>query len=98
MSKAFYLFIVFSICMMITTVNGQTWQPIGPDDSCYEILAPAFYQSLKLDSLGHPIIAFRDAQNSYKTSVMKWDGTMWTWVGTPGFSFYDSHYQSIVLD
>lgn len=29
---------------------------------------------------------------------MKWDGTMWTWVGTPGFSFYDSHYQSLVLD
>ncbi len=41
---------------------------------------------------------YRDEDNSYKPTVMKFDGINWTVVGTPGFSAGVVMYTSIAID
>jgi len=53
--------------------------------------APAFAQAgeaaLTLDeSSGIPYVAYSDGANGFKISVMKFNGSGWEYVGTPGFS------------
>jgi hypothetical protein len=51
-----------------------------------------------VDPIGTPYVAYRDANNLYKLTVMRFNGTSWEVVGTPGFSDGQSYYMSLTLD
>jgi len=73
-------------------VNGQ-W------DLIQENLAGGATASCKLaaDADGNLMVAYRDEINGGKTSVMKYDGTTWDYMGLPGFTNVASG-QSLALD
>jgi hypothetical protein len=48
-----------------------------------------------VDPTGTPYVAYRDANNSYKLTVMRFNGTNWEAVGTPGFSDGPVQYGSL---
>jgi len=57
----------------------------------------AEYTSLAFEG-GTPYVAYRDGSNSYKATVMKFDGTNWVNVGSPGFSAGDAEYTSLAFE
>jgi hypothetical protein len=74
------------------------WQLVGQ---------PAFWATnvfdtkLALDTSGTPYVAFRSydgAVNGYKATVMRYNGTAWEVVGTPGFSAGGTQDPSLALD
>jgi hypothetical protein len=73
--------------------NG--WVAVGPPglSSSY-----AYYESMVFDKSGTPYLAFEDGGNSYKCSVMKFNGSAWVYVGTPGFTPNDAFYESLAID
>ncbi len=44
------------------------------------------------------MVAFRDDANGQKTTVMRWNGSAWSVVGTPGISAGGTDSQSLALD
>lgn len=58
----------------------------------------ATYTSLALKSNGTPYIAFSDADNSLKATVMMFDGFEWVIVGTAGFSGGQADYIVLKFD
>ena len=53
--------------------------------------------NLESDANGNLIVAFRDESNSGKTSVMKYDGINWKYMGLPGFTTIADN-QSLAVD
>jgi hypothetical protein len=53
--------------------------------------------SLKVNLSGQPVMAFSDEVNSYKLSVMKFDGANWVYVGSPGSSSGFIEYASLAF-
>ena len=56
-----------------------------------------WYTSLAFDSSGQPFVAFQDAGNSWKATVMKFDGANCVNVGTAGFSAGVVFYTNIAF-
>lgn len=87
--------------------DGTNWVTLGKAG-----MTPgaASYASLAFDSNQTPYVAFRDQgdtvynswPNGYRASVMKFNGTSWVYVGTPGFSsnatLGGAAYISLALD
>lgn len=71
--------------------NGANWVNVGSPGFT---VGTASYPSIAFDSNGTLYIAFRDQgdtvysswPNGFRTSVMKFDGSNWVYVGSPGFS------------
>lgn len=65
--------------------DGTSWVLVGP-----AFFIPAstygFDKALAFNSNGDLYIAFQDYNNSNKASVMKFNGSYWVYIGTPGFS------------
>lgn len=57
----------------------------------------AIYTSLYIDN-GTPYVTYTDFENSYKATVMKFDGTNWVSVGNAGFSAAEAGYTSLYVD
>ncbi|MCP4142350.1 MAG: sortase [Chloroflexi bacterium] len=57
----------------------------------------AFYTSLAFDG-STPYVAYQDAANGYKATVMKFDGTNWVNVGSVGFSAGSALYTSLAFN
>jgi hypothetical protein len=76
-------------------ISIGSWQIVG-----FEGFSPGVsnFQSLTIDVNNVPYVAFRDDANSYKTTVMKFDGSNWVFVGNPGFSSGIANYQSLKFD
>jgi len=71
----------------MATLSSQTWQNVGT-----AFAGEVWYTSLAFSPGGEPYVAYADAANSWETTVMKFDGTAWVNVGTPGFSEYAPAY------
>lgn len=84
------------LVLTITALNveAQTWQNVGmPGFS----IGTAFDQSIAVNN-GTPYVAYKDAANGNKTTVMKYNGTDWEVVGSAGFSQGTASYQSLVFN
>ncbi|MCL4835894.1 MAG: tandem-95 repeat protein, partial [Caldilineaceae bacterium] len=75
--------------------NSGVWVQVGSVDFTPGL---AYYLSLALDSNGVPYVAYMDGANSYKASVMKFNGTSWVNVGIAGFTANRAEYISLALD
>ena len=83
-------FVLFSI----TNVFAQ-WENIGtPGFSSGE----AKWLSMAIDNNGTPYVAYSDAGNSGKATVMKFSGTTWIAVGNAGFSPDTARYPSLAIN
>ncbi|MFC5470863.1 S-layer homology domain-containing protein [Cohnella suwonensis] len=78
--------------------TGTTgWVPVG---SAGFSAGQAEYTSLYVAADGTPYVAYRDAGNSYNTTVKKYDGTGttgWVPVGSAGFSAGQANYTSLYV-
>lgn len=76
------------------TLNGTVWNAVG---------APGFspgvngVPSLSLTAAGSPCIAFEDAANSSKATVMRFNGTAWEAVGGTGITTAGAYEVSMAL-
>ncbi|MDD4390849.1 MAG: S-layer homology domain-containing protein [Eubacteriales bacterium] len=77
-----------------TAVDVWGWDPLG--DAGFSA-GWADYISLAIDSDGTPYVAYQDAGNSYRLTVMKYNGTAWEMVGGPA-SESSPLYISIAID
>lgn len=56
------------------------------------------FPSIALDNIGTPYVAYQDVANSYRATVMKYNGSAWVIVGTAGFSVGEADWTSIAID
>ena len=59
----------------------QNWAEVDPGG-----LSDATHASLAFDAAGTPYVAYPNRSNSYKATVVKYNGSNWEAVGTAGFS------------
>src|SRR5690606_9659060 len=76
------------------TVNAQ-WQTVGTAGFSE---SSAQFTSLAFNSDNEPFVAYQDAGNSNKATVMKFDGSNWVTVGTAGFSAGDVFWNSLAFN
>jgi hypothetical protein len=82
--------------VMKYTGNGTSgWENVGSDGFS---AGSAFDTSIAFDSNNVPYVAYADASNSYKTRVMKFNGTSWETVGSAGFSAGEAECTSIAMN
>ncbi len=72
-----------NLCLAVfisTSLNGQ-WAEVGPAG-----FSPGVSNdlSLAIDLTGNPVLAFRDGAASGSSSVMRFDGSSWSYVGGAG--------------
>ncbi|MFN8323548.1 MAG: choice-of-anchor Q domain-containing protein [Chitinophagales bacterium] len=94
-----------STTLSTAQVAGYTynWQNPAIPTGWVNVGTPGFsadqasHQSLAIDNNGTPYVAYKDAANNDKTTVMKFDGTAWVTVGNAGFSADEASYQSLTI-
>jgi hypothetical protein len=73
----------------------QRWSPIG---NAGFSSSGAGNIDMVLDSNDFPYVGYRDDGNSGKMTVMKYNGSSWVSVGSPGISSGYTHYNGIEFD
>ncbi|WP_266203368.1 Ig-like domain-containing protein [Pontibacter kalidii] len=63
--------------------NSRVWQPIGTSGFS---TGQASWNKVIIDANGTPYVAFTDVAREGRITVMKYNGSVWTVVGAPGFS------------
>ena len=58
----------------------------------------AVYTSLAFDNNNVPYVVYTDYTNSWKATAMKFNGSNWVNVGSPGFSPSNNSYPVIVIN
>jgi hypothetical protein len=92
MKKILYT-LIFSIGCSLTSF-GQQWTALGTQGYS---AAGVQYPDLAVYN-GTPYVAFKDAANAEKCTVMKYIGSSWVVVGSAGFSQGIARDQSIAID
>jgi hypothetical protein len=80
--------------------NGSGWSPVGSAGFSSSVGASGIVGpevSLALDSNGDPYVAFSDLSMSGKATVMKWNGSAWSIVGTAGITAMEALYIDIAV-
>jgi hypothetical protein len=63
--------------------NGSIWTTLGSSGVSGN---GAAYPSIVVDTSNTPYVAYADASNGYKATVMSWNGSAWNPLGSAGFS------------
>jgi hypothetical protein len=93
--KQLYLLSLAFIGLM-GRVNAQCaspgWDPVGPNDSTNRIsFGESEYEAIAIDpTTNTPYVAYRDGNNFYGTSVVKYVGGKWQQVGSTAFTYIGS--------
>lgn len=84
------LSVVLLAALAVVSLAGglQSWHFLGGTPGISTSYLPAPYTSMAYDSNGTPYVAFIDAENGNKATVMKYSGGAWLAVGGVGFSPY----------
>jgi len=77
--------------------NGTTWENVGSQDFANSAISIR-HINLVIDNKDDFYIAFQENQVSYKSNVMKFDGTNWNYLGSKNFTSGVSEYQSLAVD
>ena len=84
------------VCSAVSTATTDVaWEDVGTAGFS---AGATFYTSLALASNDVPYVAYRDAANGSKATVMKYDGSGWVPVGSAGFSAGTASFTSLALD
>ncbi len=91
--------ILFSVILLknFLCLTAQTWQLVGTQGFTPPVTQYSL-TTLTIDQNGAPYVAFADASNSGKLSVMKFDGSSWGYVGNANFSAGQAYDISIAID
>jgi RNA recognition motif-containing protein/Ca2+-binding EF-hand superfamily protein len=74
--------------------NGNAWVSMGTDISAGDVS----HVSIKTDSQGGIIIAYRDSANGNRLSVRRYNGTSWATLGTLGFSAGQVEFVNLLVN
>jgi hypothetical protein len=77
--------------------DGSAWVPVGSAGFSTGIARPG-WRSLAIDAAGAPYVVYADGSNSNKATVMKFNGSAWVNLGSPGFSAGAIQGPSIALN
>lgn len=90
------LSVAFSLltCLMLSTRAQAQWSTVG---STAFSPGDAEYTSIAIGTNDTPFVAFRDAANSFKQTVMKYNSTSWVSIGT-GISAGNSSYSELTIN
>jgi len=98
-----FIYILFFLIPVVSFAQ-QPWYKYSPTDYTWKNVGNAGfsaggddYTSLAFSPSGQPYVAFEDVANSYKATVMKFDGTNWVNVGNAGFSAGGAGYTSLAF-
>ncbi len=75
----------------------QNWAVVGTAHFSTSGTWHETYTSLAFDDADTPYVAYQDSGNSKKATVMKFNGSSWETVGTPGFSAGTADCISLVI-
>ncbi|NQU31870.1 MAG: hypothetical protein HQ521_01435 [Bacteroidetes bacterium] len=84
------------IIVICTSMNlSAQWGYVGsPGFSAWK----AYYPEIAIDGSGTQYVVYKDAANSSKATVMKFNGTSWVIVGNAGFTAGNASYVCIAID
>jgi LPXTG-site transpeptidase (sortase) family protein len=91
---ALILFLILALTTTSVLAASYLWQNVGPAGFS---AGSVFFTSLALDG-STPYVAYSDDANSFKATVMRFNGTSWETVGTAGFSAGAAEYSSLALE
>lgn len=80
--------------------NGQTWQTVGTEGFSASGSGVCNWQRLLIDRYNTPYLSFNDegfGTTSGQGTVMKFNGTSWVSVGTPGFTQNFAHHSDFAF-
>ncbi len=76
---------------------GGSWEYVGKPGFTPGKLGP-LWTSLVMDGTGTPYLAFKDAANAGSASVVRFNGSAWTYMGTTGLSTGEADNISLGVD
>ena len=79
--------------LSVQNFQDTAWSPVG--GSQYIGLGPGSYPAIAIDGAGRPCVSFADGNYGSKMSVLRYNGSAWNYIGTPGFSSCTTMSQSV---
>lgn len=93
--RTIFTFLLLNLLILfLGNINAQ-WVNVGPPG--FTPTGIVEYPSLAISG-STPYVAFNDGAHGNKTSVMRFNGTNWEYVGSEGFSVSGSSHHSIAFD
>ena len=89
------LALIFSNLGIVSVSAAGIWEAVGLAGFSVDRVSST---SLAIDSYNTPYVAYMDGGNSYKATVMKFNGSAWEAVGLAGFSAGGVSYTSLDID
>lgn len=89
-----------ALAFMTQTASAQSWQPVGTPGFSPSGSGVCNWQSILINNDNEVYVAFNDEGQGLSNgqgTVMKFDGTTWQSIGTPGFTPGFAHHSSFAL-
>jgi hypothetical protein len=99
-SSTLKIFGALAIGFATVQVQAQSWQPVGTAGFAPSGSGVCNWQQIEIDAFNNVYVAFNDegqGLNNGQGTVMRFDGTAWQSIGTPGFTPGAAHHSSFAL-